>query len=79
MVIKNKEAETIVTALYYEWVCNFGVPTVGFWCDNGGEFQIYLVSEMVERLGSQIIFGPGNSPWSNGWNEWSHGVADVIW
>ena len=35
VVIPNKEADTVVKALYFEGVCNFGWPGYGLWSDNG--------------------------------------------
>ena len=37
--VANKKMETIMEAMYYSWICNFGIPSEGFWTDNGQEFQ----------------------------------------
>ena len=64
--------------LYYEWCCQLGYPTQGFWSDNGGEFRNSTMIEFVEKCQLTLRFGPSHSPWSNGLNERNHGVCDVI-
>ena len=78
VVISNKKKETILKVLYYEWCCQLGYPTQGFWSDNGGEFRNSTMVEFVEKCQLTLRFGPSNSPWSNGLNERNHGVCDVI-
>ena len=38
-VLTNKRLETIMKALHGTWCMDLGFPTVGFWCNNGGEFR----------------------------------------
>ena len=64
--------------MYYEWCCQLGYPSQGFWADNGGEFQNNAMIEFVEKCQLTLKFGPSYSPWSNGLNERNHGVCDVI-
>ena len=54
VVVKNKKAETIVKALHGTWCMDLGFPTVGFWCDNGGEFQNMTMEEFINKLGLKI-------------------------
>ena len=70
--------ETILKVLYYEWCCQLGYPSQGFWSDNGGEFRNAAMIEFVEKCQLTLKFGPSHSPWSNGLNERNHGVCDVI-
>ena len=78
IVIPNKKKETILKALYYDWCCQMGYPTQGFWADNGGEFRNATMIEFVEKCKLSLTFGPSHSPWSNGINERNHGICDVI-
>ena len=76
--VKNKDMETIMQAIYYGMICNYGIPSVGFWTDNRTEFQNSVVKELVERFKLQLSFGPAYSPWCNGINEKNHHLTDVI-
>merc|ERR1712105_546205 len=78
IVVKNKEPDTIIKALHETWCMNMGYPTIGFWCDNGGEFRNAKMEEFVNKLGLKISFTPSYSPWSNGINERNHYSCDVI-
>ena len=78
IVLKNKIPESVMKGLHSGWCMNFGFPTVGFYADNGGEFQNYKVDEFTNKLGLRIEFGPSYSPWSNGMNERNHYSCDVI-
>ena len=64
--------------LYYEWCCQLGYSSQGFWADNGGEFRNAAMIEFVEKCQLTLKFGPSHSPWSNGLNERNHGVCDII-
>ena len=76
--IANMEMETVMEAIYYSWVCNFGIPSEGFWTDNGTEFKNSVVKELVEHFKLQLNFVPPYSPWCNGLNEKNHHLIDVI-
>ena len=78
VVIPNKEAETVVDAVIKNWNCNFGIPSTGYWCDNGTEFKNAEMSEFCNKSGLSIKFGPAYSPWANGINERNHASADKI-
>ena len=77
-VLPNKEAETVISAVVLNWNCNFGLPSTGFWCDNGTEFKNSEMSEFCSKNGLVIKFGPAYSPWANGINERNHASADKI-
>ena len=51
VVLSNKEAQTIVNAVVHEWNCNFGIPSTGYWCDNGTEFKNNEMAEYCEKSG----------------------------
>ena len=61
-VLKNKEALTVVNALYEAWNCRLGFPSRGFWADNGGECQNGEMEEFSIKAGFSIKFGPTYSP-----------------
>ena len=47
--VKNKQPDTIIKALHGSWCMDLGYPTVGFWCDNGGEFRKMKMEEFVNN------------------------------
>ena len=61
VVVKNKNPDTIMKALHGSWCMDLGFKTVGFWCDNGGEFQNMKMEEFVNKLGLKIDFTPSHS------------------
>jgi transposase InsO family protein len=77
VVLKNKEAPTIVEALNSTWCWRFGFPSNGYWADNGPEFMNKEVEEYCTKFGINIKFSPNYSPWSNGLNEQNHYSADL--
>jgi len=78
VVVNDKNPQTIVKALHNSWCMEIGFPTIGWWCDNGGEFRNATMEEFVNKLGLTINFTPSYSPWSNGVNERNHYSCDVI-
>ena len=68
-VIQNKRAETIVKVVTDTWILCFGIPSVGFYIDNRGEFVNVKMNKLIARLGITTKYGPAYSPWSNGINE----------
>ena len=78
VVLKNKEAPTVITAIHEHWICNFGFPSIRFWSDNGTEFANIKLTELATKAGFEINYGPAYSPWSNGTNERNHASADII-
>ena len=55
-----------------------GIPSQGFWSDNGKEFQNNMMLDLIDKFGLTLRFGPSYSPWANGINERNHGIADKI-
>ena len=77
-VLKNKEPETVLKALTRIWVREGpGIPSKGWFSDNGGEFRNSIMMEAATKLGLKIFLTAGNSPWSNGKNERNHYSCDV--
>ena len=64
-VIKNKEANTIIEAIFKYWIQMFGSPEK-FLSDNGMEFGNNLFREVCEAFNIQPLSTPAESPWSNG-------------
>ena len=75
-MLKNKEAETVIEAMNSTWNWRFGFSSIGFWADNGPEFQNGDMEELASKLKFSVRFGPTYSPWSNGLNERNHYLAD---
>ena len=78
VVISTKDAKVVVDAVINNWNCNFGIPSVGYWSDNGTEFKNADMLEFCNKNGLSIKFGPAYSPWANGINERNHASADKI-
>ena len=76
-VILNKRAETIVRAVIDTWIVCFGIPTVRFYTNNGGELVNIEMHKLIVRLGVTIRYGPVYSLWSNGINEWNQTSCDL--
>ena len=45
-VIHNSMVDTIIKAVTDTWILCFGIPSVGFYADNGGEF----VNVKIDKL-----------------------------
>ena len=43
----------------------FGIPSLGFYADNGGEFMNIIMDKLMARLGATIRYGSAYSPWMN--------------
>merc|ERR1712237_117435 len=78
IVVKNKNPDTIIKALHNSRCMDIGFPTIGWWCDNGGEFRNAKMEEFVNKLGLKINFTSSYSPWANGINERNHYSCDII-
>ena len=65
VVIPNKTADTVVTALFTSWVSRFGAPQ-NFFSDNGGEFNNEAMQCLGERFGIKLMNTAAEAPWSNG-------------
>ena len=61
-VVTDKCPETVMKALHETWCMDLGFPTVGFWCDNGGEFRNLKMEEFVNKLRLKIEFTQSYSP-----------------
>ena len=62
VVLSNKRMETVVDALNDGWILRFGFPSVGFWADNGNEFQNEELNEYASKFLFTVKFGPTYSP-----------------
>merc|ERR1712115_501472 len=76
-LLKNKKAETIINAIEECWNLTLGIPTIGYYADNGREFKNIKMDELVSKLGINISYGPAYSPWSKGISERNHASCDI--
>ena len=65
VVISNKSAETVVTAIFKAWITIFGAPR-NFLSDNGGEFNNEIMRCLGDHFGIKLMCTAAESPWSNG-------------
>ena len=56
-VIHNNKVKTIVRAVMDTWILYFGIQSVGFNADNGGEFVNIKMDKLIARLGVTICIG----------------------
>ena len=68
VLIKDKEAETVVTAVQTHWVIGktgygYDVPTHHIYSDNGTEFTSDLSEEFIKQLGIEWHFTPSPQQW----------------
>ena len=49
-LISNKRVETIIDAIKNTWNMNVGLPLVGFFADNGGEFVTIKKDKLTSKL-----------------------------
>ena len=68
VVIKDKNAETVVKGVLRAWIALFGAPKQ-ILSDNGGEFSNENFAEMCEKFNVTVKTTAAESPWSNGVNE----------
>ena len=68
VVLKDKSALSIIEAMNSSWNWRFGYPSVGFWADNGTEFQNKELEEFkAEKTGKPC---DALEPWEVGfWSE----------
>ena len=57
-LLSNKKADTIIQALTNTWCMNVGIPSHGFFADNGSEFSNIKLNKLTSKLGLSIRFGP---------------------
>ena len=50
------KADTIINALTDSWCMSVGVPSQGFFADNGGEFANMMLDELTSKLGLTVRF-----------------------
>jgi transposase InsO family protein len=81
-VIKNKQPETIISALDTAWITGHGkgpgLPEKYFLADNGREFVNEKLLDLMQAAGITLKTTASYSPTMNGMNERNHGVADKI-
>ena len=56
----------------------FGLPSNGFYADNGGVFYNFKMEEFVSKFQIKIEFSQSYLPWSNGLNERNYYSANVL-
>ena len=81
VLIKDKEAETVVTVVYRHWVIGanclgFGAPTKHVFSDNGTELTSNISEEFSKLLGIEWKYTASHSPHSNGSCERNHWTVD---
>ena len=76
-LLKNKQADTIINAIKECWNLAFGIPTIGYYTDNGRKFKNIKMDELVSKLGISIRFGSAYSLWSNGINDKNYANCDM--
>lgn len=64
-LLRNKKAETIISAVMSHWIRIFGSPTQ-FLTDNGGEFVNSVMLELAETFNITLKTTAAESAWSNG-------------
>ena len=52
VVIAAKDARIVVEAVMKHWNCNFGIPSIGYWSDNGCEFKN---ADMLEFFAIKMV------------------------
>merc|ERR1712120_57775 len=62
-MLLDKQAETVINAINDCWNLPFGIPSVGYYTDNGTEFKNIKMDELISKLGISISYGPAYSPW----------------
>ena len=81
ILIKDKEAETVVIAVYRHWIIGinglgFGVPTKHMFSDNGTEFTSDISEEFSKLLGIDWRYTASHSPHNNGSCERNYWTVD---
>ena len=71
--VPNKEANTIISAIFKHWISYFGSPK-SFLSDNGREFDNHLFRDLCQNLNIIVRTTAAQSPWSNGLNERHNGI-----
>lgn len=58
MIIQNKRGDTIISAVMDTWIMCFGIPSMGFYLCNGGEFVNVKMNKLIKRLGVTVTYSP---------------------
>ena len=72
-ILRSKEAEEVVSAVFRFWIAYFGAPKTWL-SDNGREFNNSVLREVAQSLNSSAQNTAAYSPWSNGLNERHNGI-----
>ena len=64
-VILNKRVDTMINAIMDTWIMCFGIPSLRFYADNGGEFVNVKIDKLMARSGVTVRYGSTYSPWLN--------------
>ena len=54
VLIKDKKAQTIMDGVYRGWCLTYGLQSVGFSSDNGGDIRNHKMEEFVDKKGIKI-------------------------
>ena len=81
ITIKDKEADTVVSAVYMNWILGlnglgFGIPSKHIYSDNGTEFTSNIGEEFSKQLSIVWKYTASHSPHSNGSCERNHWTVD---
>ena len=78
IVIKNKEAATVLENFEKNWVLQGpGMPSTAIFSDRGLEFLNCKMHDYCKKNNIKHLTTAGYSPWSNGKNKRGHSVADM--
>ena len=77
VVITDKKPETIVEALFNNWIRYFTAPDM-ILTDNGGEFVNEAMKESCSVLNIYHATTAAYSPWQNGTCEKNHALCDCV-
>ena len=74
-IVKLKQKEEIVKAIFKIWITLFGHPNE-ILSDNGGELNNYAWCDLSDQLNVFIRTTPGEFPWSNGITERQYDIGE---
>ena len=77
-VVNTKHPEEIIKTFNDAWIEEGpGLPTIGIFSDNGGEFKNKDMTEYSQKLGLKLYLTAAHSPFSNGSMERNHFTIDL--
>ena len=77
-VVNTKHPEEIIKTFNDAWIEEGpGLPTIGIFSDNGGEFKNKDMTEYSQKLGLKLYQTAAHSPFSNGSMERNHFTIDL--